>query len=104
MSGGGRKTVLILTPLELHEGRRAMLGAVVELIDGADLDPDALEGALARAHGLVGAVTGDQVRAAPNLEVIGMPGSGWDMIDVDAATAAGVLVVNAAGAQHAAVA
>jgi len=99
-----RKTVLILPPLQLHERARAMLDAEVELIDGADLDADGVTAALKRAHGLVGAVTGEQVRAAPNLEVIGMPGSGWDMIDVDAATEAGVLVVNAAGAQHAAVA
>ena len=101
---GARKTVLILPPLQLHEGARAMLEAEVELVDGASLDADGLAAALARAHGLVGAVSADQVRAAPDLEVIGMPGSGWDMIDVDAATAAGVLVVNAAGAQHAAVA
>jgi D-3-phosphoglycerate dehydrogenase len=99
-----RKTVLILPPLQLHEGARAMLAAEVELIDGADLDAADAADALARAHGLVGAVSGDQVRTASNLEVIGMPGSGWDMIDVDAATEAGVLVVNAAGAQHAAVA
>jgi D-3-phosphoglycerate dehydrogenase len=99
-----RKTVLIVPPLQLHEGARAMLEAEVELIDGADLHADAFAAVLARTHGLVGAVSGDQIRVAPNLEVIGMPGSGWDAIDVPAATAAGVLVVNAAGAQHAAVA
>src|SRR5262245_43997916 len=99
-----RKTVLIVPPLQLHPDARAMLDAEVELIDGADLDADGVAAALARAHGLVGAVSGDQIRAAPHLEVIGIPGSGWDMVDVDTATAAGVLVVNAAGAQHAAVA
>jgi D-3-phosphoglycerate dehydrogenase len=99
-----RKTVMIVPPLQLHEGARAMFDAEVELIDGADLDADGFAAALARTHGLVGAVTGDQIAAAPNLEVIGMPGSGWDAIDVPAATAGGVLVVNAAGAQHAAVA
>jgi D-3-phosphoglycerate dehydrogenase len=101
---GERKTVMIVPPLQLHDGARAMFETEVELIDGADLDADGFAAALARTHGLVGAVTGDQIGAAPNLEVIGMPGSGWDAIDVPAATAAGVLVVNAAGAQHAAVA
>jgi D-3-phosphoglycerate dehydrogenase / 2-oxoglutarate reductase len=100
----GRKAVVILPPLQLHPDARAMLDAEVDVVDGAGLDADGLAAALAGAHGLVGAVTSDQIAAAPNLEVIGMPGSGWDMIDVDAATAAGVLVVNAAGAQHAAVA
>ena len=99
-----RKTVLILPPLQIHDAARRLLESEVEVVDGADLDAEGVAAALASTHGLVGAVSGDQIRAAPNLEVIGIPGSGWDMIDVPAATAAGVLVVNAAGAQHAAVA
>src|SRR5262249_57991983 len=55
-------------------------------------------------EGLVGLVGADVVAASPVLEVIGIPGSGWDHIDVAGATARGIPVVNAAGAQHAAVA
>jgi D-3-phosphoglycerate dehydrogenase len=99
-----RKTVLSVPPYRLGDAARALLEPEVDIIDDPDLDGDGLTAALAGAHGLVGAVTGDQIRAAPNLEVIGIPGSGWDHVDVTTATAAGVLVVNAAGAQHAAVA
>ena len=74
------------------------------MIDGSTLTDTELRDTLGRAHGLVGAITAAHLEAAPTLEVIGIPGSGWDHVDVDGATAAGVLVVNAAGAQHAAVA
>ena len=36
--GDARKTVLILPPLQLHEGARAMLDAEVDVVDGADLE------------------------------------------------------------------
>lgn len=98
------KRILVIPPSQLHPAARAVLGDAVEVVDGADLDADALAGALAGAHGVVGAVTPERLAAAPVLEVIGVPGSGTDHIDVVGATARGVLVVNAAGGQATAVA
>lgn len=49
-------------------------------------------------------VTADMVAGAANLEVIFISAAGTDKIDVPAATAAGVLVINAAGANSPAVA
>src|SRR4029079_1850737 len=42
-------------------------------------------------------VTSDRVERAPNLRVIGRAGAGVDTIDVAAATARGIVVVNAPG-------
>ncbi|MSV34147.1 MAG: phosphoglycerate dehydrogenase [Bryobacterales bacterium] len=42
-------------------------------------------------------VTAGQIEAARNLKVIAFPGSGSDFVDVEAATAAGVLVMNLPG-------
>jgi D-3-phosphoglycerate dehydrogenase len=100
----GRKTVLVLPPSRLHADARAMLDAEVDVIDGAALDGAALADALSRAHGLVGGVQRADLDAASALEVIGVPGSGSDHIDVAGATERGVLVVNAAGGQATAVA
>lgn len=99
-----RKSVLVLPPSRLHPDARALLETEVDVVDGAGLDAARLDDALARAHGLVGGVGTDHLRRAACLEVIGIPGSGSDHVDVAGATAAGVLVVNAAGAQSAAVA
>lgn len=100
----GRKTVLVLPPSRLHPDARRMLEREVDVIDGATLDAAGLDAALASAHGLVGGVAATHLDRAPALEVVGIPGSGWDHVDVAGATARGILVVNAAGAQHAAVA
>jgi D-3-phosphoglycerate dehydrogenase len=98
------KRILVLPPSRLHPAARAVLGDAVEVVDGADLNKAALVVALAGAHGIVGPVTPERLTAAPVLEVIGVPGSGTDHIDVTGATARGVLVVNAAGGQATAVA
>ena len=49
-------------------------------------------------------VTGRAIAAAPRLRVIGRAGAGVDNIDVEAATRAGIMVVNAAGGNSVAVA
>ncbi|MFO1538450.1 MAG: NAD(P)-dependent oxidoreductase [Actinomycetota bacterium] len=103
-TGGAAKRILVIPPSRLHPAARAVLGADVEVVDGADLDPAAFTAALAGAHAIVGAVTPERLAAAGALEVIGVPGSGTDHIDVTGATARGVLVVNAAGGQATAVA
>ena len=100
----GRKRIAVLGPYELHPAARDVLSPDFDIVEvGPPGDPDRDE-LLAGAHGLVGAVTPGDLAACPVLEVIGIPGSGWDHVDVAGATARGIPVVNAAGAQHAAVA
>ena len=101
---GARPRVVVVPPSRLHPAAVEVLGDAVEVVDGLALGPDALADAVASAHGIVGPVTAEQIQAAPELIVIGVPGSGTDHIDVAAATARGVLVVNAAGGQATAVA
>jgi phosphoglycerate dehydrogenase-like enzyme len=67
----------------------------------------ALDEALPEIHGIyaqgVGGflpVTADVFERGPKLEVVIVPGSGFENVDVDAATAFGVPVVNAAGAAY----
>ena len=100
----GRGAVVFLPPSQVHPAARAVLEVEADVVDGAALDDAALRAALGRARGLVGAVRREHLDAAPNLEVIGIPGSGFDHVDVSGATERGVLVVNAAGGQATAVA
>jgi D-3-phosphoglycerate dehydrogenase / 2-oxoglutarate reductase len=79
----------------------AVLGAHARLEFLAGQSPAALRAALADAAALLvrseTRVTADLFDAAPRLRVIGRAGSGVDTIDVAAATARGVVVVNAPG-------
>jgi len=99
-----RKTVLVLPPSRLHPDARVLLETEVDVVDGAGLDDARLAAALSSARGLVGGIQRAHLDAAPLLEVIGIPGSGSDHVDVAGATERGVLVVNASGGQTAAVA
>jgi phosphoglycerate dehydrogenase-like enzyme len=100
-----RKRVLLWMPM-LDPAGEDVLRKDVEVIDASRLDPAARDAALASAHGLYlpGAVGAELLERAPQLEVIGFPGSGFESIDTAAATRAGVAVVYAAGSQYAAVA
>jgi len=64
--------------------------------------PDLLDGALARADGLIvrsdTTVGRERIEQAARLRVIGRAGTGVDNIDVDAATERGIVVLTAAGA------
>ncbi len=72
-------------------------GHVVDVQEG--LTPDQLLGAVAGAHALVvrsaTKVTAEVLAAATDLVVVGRAGVGLDNVDVKAATARGVMVVNA---------
>ncbi len=100
-----RKRVLLPSPM-LHPVGEELLRKEVDLVDGQGLDAAAFDAALAEAHGLCAAspVTAELMDRAPRLEVIGFPGSGYESIDVAAASERGIAVVYAAGAQYSAVA
>jgi len=70
-----------------------------EIIQVDDSSSPEFEEALGRAHGLVvrsaTKVRGNLLAKAPNLRVVGRAGVGVDNIDLDAATARGVAVLNA---------
>ena len=70
-----------------------------EVVDCVGSDRDALTEWLADAQALIvrsaTQVDSDMIGSAPHLKVIGRAGIGVDNIDVEAATAAGVVVVNA---------
>lgn len=86
----------------IHPQARQRLAAAAEIIDVDGTDIPALLTAIRDADALVvrseTEVTEDVLRAAPNLRVVARAGVGVDNIDLDAATRAGVLVLNAPGA------
>jgi len=98
------KRVYLPVPM-LHPTGEKLLRSEVQVVSGAELDEAGRASALAEAHGLCGIpVDADLMDRAPKLEVIGFPGSGYESVDVASATARGIAVVYAAGAQYSAVA
>ncbi len=87
---------------QIDADARAYLAASADLIDVDGTNTEALHAALDGADGLVvrseTLVDEAVFRAAPQLRVVARAGVGVDTIDVDAATRAGVLVLNAPGA------
>ena len=81
-----------------------LLRQEVDVVAGWELTPAERGEALAAAHGLAPSGSSRDLAAGTRLEVVASYGSGYETIDVDAATRAGILVVNAAGSQYSAVA
>jgi D-3-phosphoglycerate dehydrogenase / 2-oxoglutarate reductase len=81
---------------------RQLLESQAELIDVDGTDTDQLTGALKDADALIvrseTQVTREIFSAGPKLQLVARAGVGVDNIDVEAATEAGVLVLNAPGA------
>ncbi|HEY7489059.1 MAG TPA: NAD(P)-dependent oxidoreductase [Streptosporangiaceae bacterium] len=98
--------ILALLPLDerLIKGMFDPIGADVSIRVPERRDSAALHVALADADLVVGDYTGElavdaaAVAAAPHLALVQMPSVGVDSCDLDALTAAGVPVANAAGA------
>ncbi len=92
-----RPTVVIAETIA--EAALDLLRASVDVVVAAGLSRPELGDRLASAHGLIvrsaTKVDAELIAAAPLLRVVGRAGIGVDNIDLDAATAAGVLVVNA---------
>ena len=87
---------------QIHNVAREQLASVGNIVDVDGTDTPALLQAVADADALIvrseTIVTEDVLAAAPRLKVIARAGVGVDNIDVDAATRAGVIVLNAPGA------
>src|SRR5580765_4002040 len=88
-------------PASALELIRAEPGWVVDARSGRT--PEALGADLADADGLL-VRSATRVDAAPNLRIIARAGTGVDNVDVAAASARGILVVNAPGANSISVA
>jgi D-3-phosphoglycerate dehydrogenase / 2-oxoglutarate reductase len=95
-----RPTIVISD--HIAESARARLAAGARIVDVPGLDVPLLHAALADADALVvrseTIVDEETLRAGPRLRVVARAGVGVDNIDVEAATRAGVLVLNAPGA------
>ena len=90
----------ILVAEKIADAGLAQLRALGHDVDEKEgLTPDELQAAIVDANALIirsaTDVTADLLAAAPDLVVVGRAGIGLDNVDVDAATKAGVLVVNA---------
>lgn len=97
------KRVLLVSPM-LDPVGEALLRAEVDVVQGWQLGPAERAAELAKAHGLGGGGSAEDIAEGVRLEVIASYGSGCEHIDLPAATEAGIAVVNAAGSQHSAVA
>ena len=99
---GQRRRPRIVVSDAIHAAARAELEAAAEIIDVDGTDLPALLAAIPDADALVvrseTQVTAEVLAAAPKLRVVARAGVGVDNIDLDAATRAGVLVLNAPGA------
>ncbi|HKG24283.1 MAG TPA: phosphoglycerate dehydrogenase [Thermomicrobiales bacterium] len=88
----------------IHPAAREHLAEHAEIIDVDGTDVPALLAAIAQADALIvrseTQVTAEVIAAAPHLRVVARAGVGVDNIDLDAATRAGVLVLNAPGANR----
>jgi D-3-phosphoglycerate dehydrogenase len=86
----------------IHPDARATLAAAADLVDVDGTDLPALLAVLGDADALVvrseTIVSRDVLAAGPRLRVVARAGVGVDTVDLEAATEAGVLVLNAPGA------
>lgn len=108
-----RKRVLLCGSM-LHPSGEELLAEHLDLIDGSKLDADEARRVLGEVHAVYSqpgaavdplpCATAAEMDLAPRVEVIAGAGSGYEWIDVDAATERGIAVVFSAGAQYSAVA
>lgn len=93
---------LIVVSDAIHPAARERFASAARILDVDGLNVPALLEAVRDADALVVRsetdVTADVLAAAPNLRVVARAGVGVDNIDLDAATRAGVLVLNTPGA------
>lgn len=99
-ASGARPRIVVSDAI--HDIARSQLEAHADVIDVDGTDIPALLEAVRDADALVvrseTQVTGEVLAAAPRLRVVARAGVGVDNIDLDEATRAGILVLNAPGA------
>lgn len=102
VSAAGAERPRIVVSDNIHAAARAELEAAAEIVDVDGTDVPALLEAIRDADALVvrseTQVTAEVLAAAPKLRVVARAGVGVDNIDLEQATRAGVLVLNAPGA------
>ena len=107
-----RKNILIPVPMIDPSGPELLMKEA-DVIDGTELGEQDAPETLARIQGIYSqpgipahfaCTNAEEMARIPNLEVIGVSASGFDWIDLDAATERAVAVVYSAGAQYSAVA
>jgi len=95
--GRAKRIVVVAEPLA-ETGLAVLRGGGLEVREAAGKPREDLEALVAGAHALIvrskTKVTGAMLDAAPSLQVIGRAGVGVDTIDVEAATRAGIVVLN----------
>ncbi len=100
---GERKPTIVIADM-MHPIAREQLAMHADIIDVDGTDRPALFEAVAHADALIvrseTQVTADVIDAAKRLRVIARAGVGVDNVELDAATRAGVLVLNAPGANR----
>ena len=101
-AGADTSRPLIVISDAIHPAARERFSAVARIVDVDGLNVPALLDAVREADALIVRsetdVTADVLAAAPNLRVVARAGVGVDNIDLEAATRAGVLVLNTPGA------
>ena len=101
-----QKKVLVTEPVD-EAGTNLLKAHGFEVVQGTGIDPETV---IREAQGCGGIltrnarITADVMDHCPELRVIGVHGVGVDIIDVEAATARKIQVVNAAGSNREAVA
>lgn len=99
---GAPERLKIVVSDNIHAVAREQLGTIGDIVDVDGTNVPQLLSALHDADALVvrseTLVTRDVLAAGPRLKVVARAGVGVDNIDVDAATRAGVIVLNAPGA------
>lgn len=92
--------ILVSDPLA-KEGVKIFEDEGFEVVVKTGLKPEELKEAIKGVHGLVirsaTKVTADLLAAADSLKVVGRAGTGLDNVDIPAATAKGVIVMNTPG-------
>jgi D-3-phosphoglycerate dehydrogenase / 2-oxoglutarate reductase len=97
---GMKKKFLVGKPLPFHSGFEQELLKQIEIVISPQPTEEAMLALAGDIHGIIAhgsGVSSRLIKAAPLLEIIAAPQVGYDSIDVDAATEAGIPVVTNAG-------
>lgn len=98
---------LVWIPYPIHDLALERLGREAEIVFGYGESMVPFEAVADRVEGILirtGKITAEQISSAPRLKIIARHGVGVDSVDLEAATAAGIVVTNTPNANLASVA